>query len=73
MAGSLSPLQLQAAAGLFQNQGYIIVANLTANVAAYNSTALLTPLINAIGNAGPNVGNLSSNTIANLQTFANIP
>ena len=71
MAGSLSPLQLQAAAGLFQNQGYIIVANLTANVAAYNSTALLTPLINAIGNAGPNVGNLSSNTIANLQTFAN--
>ena len=71
MAGSLSPLQLQAAAGLFQNQGYIIVANLTANVAAYNSTALLTPLINAIGNAGPNVGNLSSNAIANLQTFAN--
>ena len=71
MAGSLSPLQLQAAVGLFQNQGYIIVANLTANVAAYNSTALLTPLINAIGNAGPNVGNLSSNTIANLQTFAN--
>jgi hypothetical protein len=71
MAGSLSPLQLQAAAGLFQNQGYIIVANLTANVNAYNSTALLTPLINAIGNAGPNVGNLSSNTIANLQTFAN--
>jgi hypothetical protein len=71
MAGSLSPLQLQAAAGLFQNQGYIIVANLTANVAAYNSTALLTPLINAIGNAGPNGGNLSSNAIANLQTFAN--
>ena len=71
MSGSLSPLQLQAAAGLFQNQGYIIVANLTANVNAYNSTALLTPLINAIGNAGPTGGNLTPETIASLQTFAN--
>ena len=59
MAGSLSALQLQAAAGLFQNQGYIVNANLTANVTAYTSTALLTPLINAML-AAP--GNLTANT-----------
>ena len=70
MAGLLSPLQLQAAAGLFQNQGLDVNANLTATVDAYTSTPLLTPLIAAIGNAGPNVGNLTPNAIANLQTFA---
>jgi hypothetical protein len=70
MAGSLSPLQLQAAAGLFQNQGLDVNANLVAAVDAYTSTPLLTPLIAAIGNAGPNVGNLTPNAIANLQTFA---
>jgi len=70
MAGSLSPLQLQAAAGLFQNQGLDVNANLVAAVDAYTSTSLLTPLIAAIGNAGPNVGNLTPNAIANLQTFA---
>jgi hypothetical protein len=67
MAGSLSALQLQAAAGLFQNQGYIVNANLTANVTAYTSTALLTPLINAML-AAP--GNLTANTQVLLQTFA---
>ena len=67
MAGSLSALQLQAAAGLFQNQGYIVNANLTANVTAYTSTALLTPLINAML-AAP--GNLTANTQVRLQTFA---
>ena len=51
MAGSLTPLQLQAAAGLFQNQGYSVNANLTATVDAYKSTPLLANLIAAIGNA----------------------
>jgi hypothetical protein len=67
MAGLLSPLQLQAAAGLFQNQGLDVNANLTATVDAYTSTALLTPLINAIGNAS----GLPSSTQLLLQTFAN--
>ena len=63
MARLLSPLQLQSAAGLFQNQGLDVNANLTANVNAYNSTALLTPLINAMI-ASP------ANTQVLLQTFA---
>jgi hypothetical protein len=67
MAGSLSPLQLQAAAGLFQNQGYSVNANLTATVDAYKSTLLLTPLIDAIGNAS----GLPGSTQLLLQTFAN--
>jgi len=66
MAGSLSPLQLQAAAGLFQNQGYTITANLTANVSAYENTPLLTPLLAAIENSG----GLSASTQVSLQTFA---
>ena len=67
MAGSLSPLQLQAAAGLFQNQGYSVNANLTATVDAYKSTPLLANLIAAIGNASV----LPSSTQLLLQTFAN--
>ena len=70
MAGLLTPLQLQAASGLFQNQGYGVNGTLVATVDQYTSTPLLTPLIAAIGNAGPNVGNLTPNAIANLQTFA---
>lgn len=67
MAGSLTPLQLQAAAGLFQNQGYSVNANLTATVDAYKSTPLLANLIAAIGNAS----GLPSSTQLLLQTFAN--
>ena len=67
MAASLSPLQLQAAAGLFQNKGYDVNANLTANVNAYKSTPLLTPLIAAINNASGLLGP----TQLSLQTFAN--
>jgi hypothetical protein len=70
MAALLSPLQLQAASGLFQNKGYQVNPALTAEVNEYTATPLLTPLIAAIGNAGLNVGNLTPNTIANLQTFA---
>jgi len=70
MAGTLTPLQLQAASGLFQNQGYGVNGTLVATIDQYTSTPLLTPLIAAIGNAGPNVGNLTPNAIANLQTFA---
>ena len=70
MAGTLTPLQLQAASGLFQNQGYSVNGTLVATIDQYTSTPLLIPLIAAIGNAGPNVGNLTPNAIANLQTFA---
>ena len=67
MAGLLSPLQLQAAAGLFQNQGLDVNANLTATVDAYTSTPLLANLIAAIGNAS----SLPGSTQLLLQTFAN--
>jgi hypothetical protein len=67
MAGLLSPLQLQAASGLFQNQGLDVNANLTATVDAYKSTPLLANLIAAIGNAS----GLPSSTQLLLQTFAN--
>lgn len=67
MAGSLTPLQLQAASGLFQNEGYGVNGTLVATVDQYTSTPLLTPLIAAIGNAG----SLPTSTQTLLQTFAN--
>ena len=63
MARLLSPLQLQSAAGLFQNQGLDVNAELTAAVDAYTSTTLLGNLILAM-QASP------ANTQVLLQTFA---
>jgi len=67
--GSLTALQLNAAAGLLQNQGVGINANLTAAIAAYENTALISPFLNTI--AVGSVGNiLSANVIGNLETLA---
>jgi hypothetical protein len=67
--GSLTALQLDAAAGLLQNQGIGINANLTAAITSYEDTALISPFLNTI--AVGNTGSLLSNTvIANLQTLA---
>jgi hypothetical protein len=67
MAALLSPLQLQAASGLFQNQGYQVNPGVTANVAAYNAQPLIANLILAINAAG----SLGNSAQANLQTFGN--
>jgi len=63
----LTPLQLDAAAGLLQNQGIAINANLITAINNYEHTALISPLLNTIS-TGANV--LSSGTILNLETLA---
>lgn len=67
MAALLSPLQLQAAAGLLQNQGYQVNSGVTAAVDAYTSTTLLANLIAAM-NASGNLAN--AEVELSLQTFA---
>jgi hypothetical protein len=71
MAALLSPLQLQAASGLFQNKGYQVNLGVTAALTAYNTRPLIANLITAINAAG----SLGNSTQANLQTFgtANCP
>jgi hypothetical protein len=67
--GSLTALQLNAAAGLLQNQGIGINANLTAAIASYEDTALISPFLDtiAVGSTG-NI--LSANVITDLETLA---
>jgi hypothetical protein len=67
--GSLTALQLDAAAGLLQNQGIGISANLTAAIASYENTALISPFLDtiAVGSTG-NI--LSANVVSTLETLA---
>jgi hypothetical protein len=67
--GTLTALQLDAAAGLLQNQGIAINANLTSAITTYTSTPLLAPFIStiAVGSTG-NI--LSANVIGNVKTLA---
>jgi len=65
MASFLTPLQLQAGAGLLQNQGLQVATELTDSVSDYTSLDLLVPLLLTIGNV-----DLLPSTLANLQTFA---
>ena len=68
-SGTLTPLQLTAGAGLLQNQGIQPSAELTAAIAAYNSQAVISPLLNAITVGG--TGNiLAANTLATVQSLA---
>jgi hypothetical protein len=67
--GSLTALQLDVAAGLLQNQGIGISANLTAAIAAYEDTALIAPFLDTISTGS--TGNiLSANVIVELETLA---
>jgi len=69
----LTPLQLDAAAGLLQNQGIVVNANLNAAIGGYENTALIAPLLNTISVGSANVGNgsiLSGNTIVSIETLA---
>jgi hypothetical protein len=63
--GSLTALQLDAAAGLLQNQGIGISANLTAAIASYKNTALISPFLNTLSS-----GNISANVVSTLETLA---
>jgi hypothetical protein len=67
--GSLTALQLDAAAGLLQNQGIGISANLTAAIASYKNTSLISPFLDtiAVGSTG-NI--LSGGVVVDLETLA---
>jgi hypothetical protein len=68
MAGTLTPLQLDAGDGLLQNQGIGINANLTQAITAYQTTSLLTPFLDTITVGSGNI--LSANVITSLKTLA---
>lgn len=66
--GALTALQLNAAAGLLQNQGIAINANLISAIASYESTSLLSPFLTTISVGSGNI--LSGNVIGSLETLA---
>lgn len=66
MAGSLSPLQLNAGYGLLQNQGIALGENLTANIAAYENTLVGNLIITA---SLAQAANVSVGTIQQLETL----
>jgi len=69
ISGSLTALQLNAAAGLLQNQGIGINANLTSAISSYTSTPLIAPFLTTIAVAS--IGNiLSSNVLTTVETLA---
>lgn len=67
--GSLTALQLDAAAGLLQNQGIGISTDLTSAISSYENTALIAPFLDtiAVGSTG-NI--LSANVVVELETLA---
>jgi hypothetical protein len=68
-SGSLTALQLNAAAGLLQNQGIGINANLISAISSYKNTALIAPFLSTIG-VGSTGNILSANVISNVKTLA---
>jgi hypothetical protein len=64
----LTALQLDASPGLLQNVGLSANAALTTALTAYNTTALIAPYLATLANASS--ANLSSGTIATLETLA---
>jgi hypothetical protein len=64
----LTPLQLDAAAGLLQNQGIAVNADLLANISSYENTALISPFLNTIAVGNGNI--LSGNVVTTLETLA---
>ncbi len=63
--GQLTALQLNAAAGLLQNQGVAINANLVTAISDYENTALLSPFLDTVSS-----GNITANVIVDLKTLA---
>ena len=71
VASVLTPLQLNAGAGLLQNQGLASNAELFTVIADYNSTALIAPLLDTISVA--TAGNiLSPSNINDLETLGSV-
>jgi len=66
--GSLTALQLNSAAGLLQNQGIAINANLISAISSYESTSLISPFLTTISVGSGNI--LSGNVISSLETLA---
>lgn len=67
-AGTLTALQLNAGAGLLQNQGIGINGNLLLAISAYENTPLISPFLSTITTGSANI--LSANIITNLKTLA---
>jgi hypothetical protein len=68
MANSpLTALQLDAAAGLLQNQGIGINANLTSAINSYATSSLIQPFLHTLSNTG---NSLTANTVSTLKTLA---
>jgi hypothetical protein len=65
----LTPLQLDAAAGLLQNQGIAVNANLLVAITGYENTALISPLLSTIS-IGSTGNILSGNVIVDIETLA---
>ena len=63
--GQLTALQLNAAAGLLQNQGIAINANLVTAISDYEDTTLLTPFLDTVGSS-----NITANVRNSLKTLA---
>ena len=65
----LTPLQVNAGAGILQNQGLAVNGPMLSAISAYGNTTLISPLLNCIGNAVGN-GAISSDTINSLNYLA---
>jgi len=68
-SGSLTALQLNASAGLLQNQGIGINANLISAISSYKNTALISPLLSTIS-VGSTGNILSAGVINDIETLA---
>jgi type IV secretory pathway VirB2 component (pilin) len=66
---SLTPLQLNAAAGLLQNEGFGVSANLISAISSYENTTLIVPFLNTIS-VGSTGNILSANVITSVETLA---
>jgi hypothetical protein len=65
---ALTSLQLDAAAGLLQNEGIGINANLISAISSYENTTLIAPFLNTISTGSGNI--LSANVINSIETLA---
>jgi hypothetical protein len=63
--GTLTALQLDSAAGLLQNQGIAINANMISAINGYETTTLISPFLNTINSA-----NITANVVNDLETLA---
>lgn len=67
--GGLTPLQLNAGAGLLQNQGLAVNAKLTSIITVYTSTNLISPLLNTITTAAAAGNILSTPNLTAVKTL----